>query len=70
MIDSTPTRTGQQVMDWLLEEDQPSVRYYTLIDLLGHKESEPEVREAHSKIPKRGWAQEILKLQKPGGYWE
>jgi hypothetical protein len=58
------------VVDWLLEEDQPSVRYYTLVDILGRKENDPEVREAYSRIPRKGWAKEILKLQKPRGYWE
>ena len=61
---------NQEVIDWLLQEDQPSVRYYTLIDILGHRETYPEVREAYSQIPKRGWANEILSLQKPEGYWE
>ena len=54
----------------MLEEDQPSVRYHTLVDLLGRKEDDPEVREAHSKIPRIGWAREILRLQKPKGFWE
>jgi len=58
-----------QVIDWLLEEDQPSVRYHTLVDLLERKEDDPEVREAHSKIPRMGWARDILKLQKPKGFW-
>ena len=60
----------QRIINWLLEEDQPSVRYYTLVDILGRKENDPEVREAYSRIPRRGWAKDILKLQKPGGYWE
>ena len=41
------------VVDWLLEEDQPSVRYYTLVDLLGQKENDPEVAEAYSKIKRK-----------------
>lgn len=59
-----------KVLDWLLEPDQPSVRYYTLIDLTGRKEDDPEVREAHSRIPRVGWARDQLRLQKPKGYWE
>src|SRR3989475_9221905 len=55
---------------WLLEEDQPSVRYHILVDLLERKEDDPEVREAYSKIPRVGWAREILRLQKPKGFWE
>ena len=58
------------VIDWLLQEDQPSVQYYTLVDLLERKERDSEVKEAFSKIPKKGWAKDILSLQKPGGYWE
>jgi len=58
------------VIGWLLEDAQPSVRYYTLVDILGRKEDGPEVREAHSRISRKGWAKDILKLQKPGGYWE
>ncbi|MDA4111855.1 MAG: hypothetical protein OK439_04910 [Thaumarchaeota archaeon] len=60
----------QKVLDWLLEPDQPVVRYYALVDLLDHKKSESQIREVHSKILKRGWAKEILAKQKPGGYWE
>jgi hypothetical protein len=41
---------NQHVIDWLLEEEQPSVRYYTLVDILGREENDPEVREAHSRI--------------------
>jgi len=60
----------QRIIDWLLEEDQPSVRYYTFVDILGRKKNDPEAREAYSRIPRIGWAKDILKLQKPGGYWE
>ncbi len=60
----------QRIINWLLEEGQPSVRYYTLVDILGRKENDPEVREAYSSIPRKGWAKDILALQKPGGSWE
>ena len=54
----------------MLEENQPSVRYLTLVHLLDRREDDPEVREAHSKIPRIGWARDILRLQKPKGFWE
>ena len=57
-------------MDWLLEEDQPSVRYRALVDLLGRREDDSEVRRARSRIPRIGWAADMLRLQKPEGYWE
>ncbi|MHB8568490.1 MAG: prenyltransferase/squalene oxidase repeat-containing protein [Nitrososphaerales archaeon] len=59
-----------RVVDWLLEENQPAVRYYTLVDILGRKHNDQEVQEAYFNIPRKGWANEILKLQKRGGYWE
>ncbi len=59
-----------QVIDWLLEDDQPSVRYHTLVDLLGRKQDDPEVSEAHSRVPRAGWAHDLLRTQKPEGYWE
>ncbi len=59
-----------KLVNWLLEEDQPSVRYHTLVDLLERREDDPEVRDAYSRIPRIGWARDILKLQKPKGFWE
>ena len=54
----------------MLEENQPSVRYYTLIDLLERGKSDAEPRGAYSQISRKGWAQKILSLQKPQGHWE
>jgi hypothetical protein len=59
-----------QTLSWLLEENQPAVRYHTLADLMGLPENHPEVKKARSEIPRRGWASGILSRQKPGGYWE
>jgi hypothetical protein len=53
----------------LLEENQPSARYYTLTDLLERGRNDPEVKEAHSEISTKGWASRILKLQKADGHW-
>lgn len=60
----------QAVLDWLLEPNQPAVRYRTLLDLLDYPRNSAEVQIAFSNIPKVGWANEILKMQKKGGYWE
>ncbi len=57
------------VVDWLLEPDQPSIRFRTLTELLGRKASDPDVREARAKIPLEGWAAEILSRRDPGGWW-
>jgi hypothetical protein len=61
---------NRQILDWLLEEDQPVARYYTLVDLLDRSQSDLEVRRAYANIPKRGWAFEILRKQREKGYWE
>ncbi len=54
----------------MLEEDQPSVRYHTLVDLLGRKPDDPDVRAAYAGIARVGWARDLLRTQKPEGYWE
>ncbi len=62
--------TAAHVIDWLLEEDQPSVRYHTLVDLLGRTGRDPEVQAAYNAIPRVGWAHDLLRNQKPEGFWE
>ncbi len=57
-------------MDWLLEEDQPSVRYLTLTELLGKSSDDPDVESVKQAMTERGWAAEILAKQLPGGWWE
>lgn len=59
----------KSTVDWLVEENQPSVRYLALKDLLGRPESDPEVSAAKKAIVHRGWAAEILARQSPGGWW-
>ena len=59
----------EKVIAWLLEDSQPSVRYLALTELLGRKESDPDVRSAPGAVAERGWAKEILDRQEPGGYW-
>ena len=59
-----------RVIDWLLEENQPAVRYFTLIDLLGRRRNDSDVREAYSSIARKGWAFDILRSQKTEGHWE
>lgn len=59
----------KKVVDWLLEPEQPAVRYRTLTRLLGKPESDREVREARVEVTERGWAAEILAAQRPDGTW-
>jgi hypothetical protein len=65
---TTPIETG--VIDWLLQPDQPAVRYFALVDLLGRKPDDPEVRRAFADIPRKGWGADLLGTLRPTGLWE
>jgi len=56
--------------DWLLEEDNPSVRYFTLIDLLEKPHNDPEVLETKKAIMTEGLVPKIFAKINSGGYWE
>ena len=57
------------VIEWLLEENQPSIRYLTLTELLDRPDDSAEVRSTRDKILETGWVAEILGKQAPGGWW-
>jgi len=57
------------VLDWLLEPENPSVRYLTLTYLLNRPADDPEVIEAQIATPGWGPARAILDAQWPEGYW-
>lgn len=59
----------ERVMDWLLEEENPSVKFFTLTTLLGKHEVEPEAAEAKKAIMERGIVPKILGLQNSDGSW-
>ena len=56
-------------VDWLLEPDQPGVRYRTLTELLGRREDDPEVREARARLTTEGWGATTLADRSPEGWW-
>ena len=57
------------VIHWLLEENQPPIRYLTLTELLGRSEREPEVKSVRASIADTGWAKTIFDKQLPSGCW-
>ncbi|MGC4118644.1 MAG: hypothetical protein QM765_29620 [Myxococcales bacterium] len=61
--------TKTDPIDWLLEEEEPSIRYLTLTQLLGEPESAARVKKAKAAIGQRGWAAQILERQGPTGAW-
>ncbi|UCB42003.1 MAG: hypothetical protein JSV77_05875 [Dehalococcoidales bacterium] len=56
--------------NWLLEQDNPSARYFTLVDLMDTPEDDPEVQQARQAIMESGVVPRILAKQEEGGNWE
>jgi hypothetical protein len=54
--------------DWLLEDENPSVKYLTLREILEKPESAPEVEKTRRNIMETGVVSKILAKQAPGGY--
>jgi len=59
----------KSALDWLLEEDQPSVRYLTLTRLLERPLDDSEVVATKDMIMRKGWAEQILAKQDRAGWW-
>jgi hypothetical protein len=57
------------ILDWLLEKDNPSVRYFTLRQLLDRAEDDAEVQGARQAIMGSEPVQKILAAQDPKGFW-
>ena len=54
--------------DWLLEEENPSVRYFTLKHILNRLDHDPEVQQAKSEIMQHGIVPDILREQQEPAY--
>jgi hypothetical protein len=54
---------------WLLEPENPSVRYWTLIDILDRPATDPEVQKARVAIVRQPFVKQLFTLQHPEGYW-
>ncbi len=58
-----------QAVAWLLKNENPGVRYWTLKDILERSETDTEVMSALNGIASWGPVAEYLKEQHPAGYW-
>jgi hypothetical protein len=56
-------------LPWLLDPENPSVRYWTLVDILDQPADSSEVQEARAAIPQQPLVRELFALQHPAGYW-
>jgi len=57
------------LIEWLLEKDNPSVRFWTLQRLLDYQENDDEVLKAQDMIMESHTVKEILRNQEPDGFW-
>ena len=62
-------RMKDQMIEWLLEEDAPSVRYLALRHLMRRKIGDKDLLESRAKIMESGPVPRILAKQRPGGHW-
>jgi hypothetical protein len=59
----------QSTLDWLLEPEDPGVRYLTLRDLLSKPTNDPELVEARENAYELGPIARILDNMQPEGWW-
>ena len=59
----------QSVLKWLLEPEDPSIRYRTMVDLLVEPHDNIKVQECKSQIPSSRPVESILSKMHPDGYW-
>lgn len=64
-----PTIVKADPLPWLLEEDNPSVRYLTLVHLLRRPPEDAEARAAREAIRTSRWVQAICADQRRDGAW-
>ena len=60
-MDSWKTVLKNDPIDWLLEDENPSVRYFTLTDLLDQSEDDGAVQKAKRAIMESGHVPELLR---------
>jgi hypothetical protein len=59
----------KNALDWLLEPEQPGIRYLALRDLCDVPMDDPELVKARRKAHQEGPIAEILSQMNPSGYW-
>ena len=59
----------ESVLNWLLEPEEPSIKYHTMVDLLETPQNAPEVQECKRQIQKSKPVVSILNKMHPEGYW-
>lgn len=60
---------NNDLINWLLEKNNPAARYATLTSLLGRSSDGLEVRHTQQALMKTDPVRTILQCQEPDGYW-
>jgi hypothetical protein len=68
-MQSWKKRLNGDPLPWLLDPENPSVRYWTLIDILDQSANNSEVQEARAAIAHHSLVKELFTLQRREGYW-
>jgi hypothetical protein len=68
-MQSWQKRLNDDPLPWLLDPENPSVRYWTLVDILDRPADDAEVKEARAAIAHQSLVRELFSLQRPKGYW-
>jgi hypothetical protein len=58
-----------KTVEWLLDNKNPAIRYWTLKDILGEPEMEYEVVQAREQIASWTPVEQYLNEQHSDGYW-
>lgn len=60
---------SEDVIEWLLEPENPSMKYRTLVELLGRSSNDNEVIECKREIAESVSVKSLLSKMYPDGYW-
>lgn len=62
-------RLNGDPLPWLLDPENPSIRYWTLIDIFDRPPDDSDVQEARAAIADQALVKELFTLQRREGYW-
>jgi hypothetical protein len=68
-VGGVATNAHNGVLDWLLEKDNPDIRYRTLRDLLDCSPDDKQLRDACEQAHTKGPVADILTHMEGEGYW-
>ena len=60
----------ENIVEWLLEHENPSIRYRSMVELLDIPETDSEVVSTKKQILSYSPVKKMLDAMHPDGYWE